>query len=119
MTGRTGDATGREPDPRFSLANERTLLAYNRTALALVVAGMAISGSHTVADTPVWLAAIGLPLISFGAVVAFRAPDRFARVQHAMHHGEPLPPPRVAVLISRGVAGVALAALAAAAAQLF
>ena len=32
--------TGREPDYRFSLANERTLLAWVRTALALDVAGL-------------------------------------------------------------------------------
>ena len=33
---------GHEPDPRFSLANERTLLAWIRTALALVGAGVVI-----------------------------------------------------------------------------
>src|SRR5690606_27017356 len=35
--------TGDEPDPRFTLANERTLLAWMRTALALVVAGIAVT----------------------------------------------------------------------------
>ena len=33
---------GREPDPRFTFANERTFLAWSRTALALVVAGLGI-----------------------------------------------------------------------------
>lgn len=32
---------GAEPDPRFSFANERTFLAWNRTALALIAAGAA------------------------------------------------------------------------------
>jgi len=32
---------GDEPDPRWTLANERTLLAYERTALGLLVAGLA------------------------------------------------------------------------------
>jgi putative membrane protein len=32
---------GTEPDPRFTFANERTFLAWSRTALALVVAGPA------------------------------------------------------------------------------
>ena len=31
-----------EPDARFTLANERTFLAWSRTALALVTAGLAI-----------------------------------------------------------------------------
>jgi putative membrane protein len=34
---------GTEPDPRFSFANERTFLAWSRTALALVVAGLAVT----------------------------------------------------------------------------
>jgi len=33
---------GDGPDPRFSLASERTTLAWMRTALALVAAGIAI-----------------------------------------------------------------------------
>lgn len=35
---------GDEPDPRFTLANERALLAWLRTALALVVTGVAVVG---------------------------------------------------------------------------
>lgn len=34
--------TDTEPDTRFTFANERTFLAWHRTALALVVAGLAI-----------------------------------------------------------------------------
>ncbi len=33
---------GSEPDARFTFANERTFLAWSRTALALVVAGLAV-----------------------------------------------------------------------------
>ncbi len=33
---------GTEPDPRFTFANERTFLAWSRTALALVVAGLGV-----------------------------------------------------------------------------
>ena len=32
---------GSEPDARFTFANERTFLAWSRTAIALVVAGLA------------------------------------------------------------------------------
>jgi hypothetical protein len=33
---------GTEPDPRYTFANERTFLAWSRTALALVVAGLGV-----------------------------------------------------------------------------
>ena len=32
---------GEDPDPRFTFANERTFLAWNRTALALIGGGLA------------------------------------------------------------------------------
>ena len=35
------EQTGQDPDPRFTFANERTFLAWNRTALALIAAGLA------------------------------------------------------------------------------
>jgi putative membrane protein len=39
----TRQKEGTEPDARFTFANERTFLAWNRTAVALVVAGLAIT----------------------------------------------------------------------------
>ena len=36
-------AEGEEPDARFSYANERTFLAWNRTALALIGVGLAVA----------------------------------------------------------------------------
>lgn len=110
---------GEEPDPRWSLANERTLLAYERTSVGLVVAGLAVAGSHSVADAPAWLAAIGLPLIALGGAVALLGRRRFIRAQHAMRTGAPLPAPRVAALLPWGVAAVAAGGLLLAAVQLF
>lgn len=109
---------GEEPDPRWSLANERTLLAYERTSVGLVVAGLAVAGSHSVAGAPAWLAAIGLPLIALGGAVALLGRRRFIRAQHAMRTGAPLPAPRVAVLLPVGVAAVAAGGLVLAAFQL-
>lgn len=110
---------GEEPDPRWSLANERTLLAYNRTALALVVAGAALSGSQSFTDLPVWFAAVGLPLIAVGAVVGGTSRRRFLDVQRAMRTGEALPAPTTASFLPRAVAVVALLALVAGAVELF
>ena len=117
-TPRWWPSEGEEPDPRWSLANERTLLAYERTSVGLVVAGLAVAGSHSVADAPAWLAAIGLPLIVLGGGVALLGRRRFIRAQHAMRTGAPLPAPMVAAFLPWGVAAVALGGLVLAAAQL-
>lgn len=109
---------GEEPDPRWSLANERTFLAYSRTALALVVSGLAIAGSQTIADVPNWFAALGVPLIALGAVVAITSRTRLVRAQRAMRTGEPLPAPNIASLLSIGIACVAFASVVVAMVQL-
>lgn len=109
---------GEKPDPRWTLANERTLLAYNRTALALLVAGVAVVGSRWAAGVPAWLAALGLPLIGLSGAVALAARARFLRVEHALWTERPLPAPAMAVALSVGIAVVAGLALAVAVTQL-
>lgn len=110
--------TGDEPDPRWSLANERTLLAYDRTSLGLIVAGIAVAGSHAAADFSVWLAAVGLPLIVIGVVLALAGRRRFVDVQRAIRLHEPLPPPRAAHLVPLAMALTGVAALVAATVEL-
>jgi putative membrane protein len=109
---------GEEPDPRWSLANERTLLAYERTALGLLVAGLAATGSRAVAETPLWLAAVGLPLIVVSAAVGLEGRRRYLSAQRAMRTGEPLSAPRVAAFLPWSIAAVAAAGLVASAIQL-
>lgn len=110
---------GQEPDPRWSLANERTLLAYQRTAMALMVAGLAVAGARSAADVPIWFAALGLPLIALGGVVALEGRKRFLEAQRAMRTGTPLPPPRITRLLPYGIAAVAAGALVSGLIQLF
>lgn len=109
---------GEEPDARASLANERTLLAYSRTALGLVVAGIAVAGSHTAADLPVWFAAVGIPLIALGAYLSIAGRRRFIRVQRALRRGEVMPAPTAAALLPFGIALIGACGLAAAIAEL-
>jgi putative membrane protein len=109
---------GTEPDPRWSLANERTLLAYSRTALGLVVAGLAIAGSHSVADLPVWVAVLGFPAIALGAAVAIGGRRRFLQTQRSMRLGEPLPAPLLASLLPLGIGLFAVAGFVVAAIEL-
>ena len=85
------------------MANERTLLAYIRTALSLVVAGVAIAGSHTVAETPVWLAALGFPLIVLGAGLSLSGRRRYLAWQRAIRLGEPMDIPMVASMLPWGI----------------
>jgi putative membrane protein len=79
---------GSEPDARFTFANERTFLAWNRTALALLVAGLAIAqpqppfpgvrfGRHLLA----------VPLICLGAVVSVAGYLKWRRDQRALRLG--------------------------------
>ncbi len=105
-------------DPRWSLANERTLLAYMRTALSVLVAGLAIAGTHTVTHAPVWLAALGLPLIALGAIVALSAKRRFFAIHRAMSAGEPLSVPPLASTLPWAIAVVAAVGLVLAAVAL-
>lgn len=109
---------GHEPDPRWTLANERTLMAYERTALGLLVAGLAASGSRELADAPLWLAVLGIPFVVLAAAVALEGRRRFLTTQDAMRKGEPLEAPRVAVFLPWGIACVATIGVLAALAQL-
>ena len=80
-----------EPDPRFSLANERTLLAWSRTALAFVGAGVAVAYLLPETTLPAARRALALAPIGFGALLAWLSYGRWASVQLAMRQGRPLP----------------------------
>ncbi|MFW5473351.1 YidH family protein [Knoellia sp. CPCC 206450] len=83
---------GTEPDPRFTLANERTFLAWIRTGLALVAGAVAVEGFGIDLDEGVrTILAIGLTTL--GVAVAVGAGVRWLRVEAAMRHGRPLPFP--------------------------
>ena len=61
-------------DARFSYANERTFLAWNRTALALVTAGLAVTQLLPPFDVPGGRRMIGIPLIGEAIVPAVCVP---------------------------------------------
>jgi putative membrane protein len=81
-----------EPDARFTFANERTFLAWSRTALALVVAGLGIVQLLPPFHRVPWgRHVIGVPLIALGAVVATTGYVEWTRNQRALRRGEPVP----------------------------
>jgi putative membrane protein len=105
------DSGGTEPDARFTFANERTFLAWSRTALALVVAGLAIVQLlPPFPGVPVGRHLLGLPLIALGAVLAVTAYTEWVRNQRALRRGEPLPRSVLPWILSATVTGIAIIA---------
>ena len=103
------DDDGTEPDPRFTFANERTFLAWSRTALALVVAGLGVVQLLPPFPRVPWgRHVLGVPLIVFGAVVAVTAYGEWTRSQRAMRHGWPLPRSVMPVIMTIVIAAMAV-----------
>ncbi|MFF7364494.1 DUF202 domain-containing protein [Streptomyces sp. NPDC008125] len=99
---------GDTPDYRFSLANERTFLAWIRTALALIGGGFAVDQflpglAHGVR------AGLAFGLLAAGVLCALRAVNHWVRCERAMRRGEDLPVSRFPTLLSLVVAVVAVA----------
>ena len=101
-------AEGEEPDPRFTLANERTFLAWVRTALALVAGVLGLEAFVPPLVVPGLRQALAVGLLLLGAGVSAAAFRRWRLAQRAMRVGEPLPVPRFAPVLAYGVAGVAV-----------
>lgn len=83
--------TGKAPDYRFSLANERTFLAWIRTALALLAGALGISQFVEGLASPVLRNIIAAAISSIAGIMAIYAYWRWARNEHAMRHGQQLP----------------------------
>jgi len=93
---------GDEPDARFSLANERTFLAWIRTALALLAAGVALEALDLPIERHVRLAA-SIVLVSLGVLAPVAAWVGWARGERAMRQRRPLPAPTGFALLVVGV----------------
>ena len=102
---------GHEPDYRLSFANERTFLAWIRTALALDAGGLAVVQLLPDLD-PAWARqALGALLVLMGLFLAASSMRRWARNEEAMRTAAPLPQSRAPLLLAVGV--IALSAVAA------
>jgi putative membrane protein len=99
---------GTDPDARFSLANERTFLAWIRTSLALLAGALAVAqfvdpflvrGARTVLATILALLGLALPIWAY---------RRWRGVEQAMRLGRGLPYTRALLVVSAvlGVVGV-------------
>lgn len=100
-------AGGTEPDARFSFANERTFLAWIRTALALMAAGVALDAFELSISEQIQHG-LAVLFVLLGLFCALASWIRWARAERAMRHREALPSSNYSALMA---AGVALAAV--------
>jgi putative membrane protein len=104
---------GDEPDPRFSFANERTFLAWIRTALGFVAAGVALAAvARFGVGVGAEVRAASLLLVAAGLLCGVGAFSRWMRNERAMRLDQPLPSSRLLVVLTALVVLAAVAALA-------
>jgi putative membrane protein len=103
-----GDTDAPQPDVQLSFANERTFLAWERTALGLITAGLAITQLLPSFDFPGGRRLIGLPLIGLGIVIAAVSYWEWKRNQEAIRFDRAIPSSKLPVIVAIVVTVVAL-----------
>jgi putative membrane protein len=93
----------RHIDYRFSLANERTFLAWNRTALALVAGGLAVVQLLDEVEPAALRRALGIPFVVLGGLLAALSYSRWERNERAMRDDRALPRSVLPRLLALGV----------------
>lgn len=81
---------GTEPDPRFTLANERTYLAWIRSAIAVLAIGVAIN-ELGIGKNETLRAVVVVALIAEGVLLAIFSFVRWMNIERAMRLAKPLP----------------------------
>lgn len=102
---------GEDPDPRFTLSNERTFLSWTRTALALIAAGVALEAFDLPALGAGERRAITTVLLLLGAAMAVGAFRRWLNTERAMRNKLSIPAPLLVPVLAFGIAVVAIAVI--------
>ena len=103
---------GIDPDYRFSLANERTFLAWIRTVLAFLAASVAVVQLASVFRTPWARTALATALAASALVVCTLAYARWADNERAMRNERPLPFNPLLLVVNVALALIAIMVLA-------
>jgi putative membrane protein len=104
-------SVGEEPDYRFSLANERTFLAWIRTSLALLAGGVAVVQIVPSFSVPLSRHILGVPLVLMSVLVAAFSYRHWADSERALRLRRPLPLSALPRLLGAGVTLTGLTAL--------
>ncbi|MBJ3817003.1 DUF202 domain-containing protein [Shimwellia pseudoproteus] len=102
---------GDAPDYRFSLANERTFLAWVRTALGVLAAGVGLDQLAPELATPLIREIVSLALCLFAGCLAIFSYLRWVKTETAMRLRQDLPYTPVLLLLSIVMALIAGAVL--------
>ena len=102
---------GTDPDPRFSLANERTFLAWIRSALALIALGIAVATFVSTTGTRGLSVTLACGLILLGGLLSCAAWLRWVQVERAVRLSRGIPPTTLGLLLAGGVGILACIAL--------
>lgn len=103
--------TGEAPDYRFSLANERTFLAWIRTSLGFLAAGVALDQFAPDLATPLVREVVALLLCLFAGGLALYGYLRWLKVEKAMRLKADLPYTGALLVISGMILLAAIAAM--------
>ena len=104
-------AVEHEPDYRFTLANERTFLAWIRSSLSLLAAGIAVVQLVPAFPLPGLRTGTGGLLVVLAVLCAANGILRWQRVEHAMRRDRALPPQRAPWVLAIGLVVLALVGL--------
>lgn len=99
---------GTDPDPRFSLANERTFLAWIRTALGLMAAAVALAALPSDISEPFGTVTASV-LVGLGIATAIYAWLGWCRVERSLRLNESLPAPTFSLVMTAVLVGAGLA----------
>lgn len=104
----TAARTQIEPDYRFTLANERTFLAWQRTSLGLMAAAVAVVQFMPELAIPGLRHVLGVGVAAMAILTAVAGLRRWSQVDRAIRNDEPLPQASAPTFLTTGLAMIGL-----------
>ena len=104
-------SVGVDPDPRFSLANERTFLAWIRTSLGMIALGVGIATFVSANASRGFSMLVAAILVVLGGILGSLSWFRWLNVERAMRLGRGIPPSRTAIYLAMAISVIAVLSL--------